>query len=99
MRIGSFPCQILPRTITAKSYEEAETSERHRHSFEINNDYRDILESNGMKVAGINRERDLIEIVELDNHHFFVGVQFHPEFKSRPQKPHPLFRKFIESCI
>ena len=73
-------------------------SERHRHRYEFNNNFKKILESKGMIMAGINPEKDLVEIIELKNHPFFVGVQFHPEFKSRPTRPHPLFTEFIKAC-
>lgn len=74
-------------------------SERHRHRYEVNNDFRKKLEDKGLIVAGINPERNLVEIIEIKNHPFFVATQFHPEFKSRPLKPHPLFREFIRAAI
>ena len=73
--------------------------ERHRHRYELNNDFRAKLEKAGMVMAGINPEKDLVEIIELPEHPFFVASQFHPEFKSRPLQPHPLFREFIKAAI
>jgi len=75
------------------------TSERHRHRYELNNEFREVLEAKGMVMAGINPEKGLVEIIELKNHPFFIGTQFHPEYKSRPLKPHPLFREFIRACL
>ncbi|MCL4427065.1 CTP synthetase, partial [Patescibacteria group bacterium] len=73
--------------------------ERHRHRYEFNNQYREILEKKGLVISGINKERDLVEIVELPNHPFFVGTQFHPEFTSRPLRPHPLFNAFVKAGL
>lgn len=108
MRLGEYKCKIKPKTLTFKAYfgsRTAKTSnpgfcfERHRHRYELNNKFREILEKKGMIMAGINPEKDLVEIIELKNHPFFVGTQFHPEYKSRPLKPHPLFREFIKIAI
>lgn len=99
MRLGAYECKIKPNTISAKAYKDSIISERHRHRYELNNDYREILEKNGLVMAGINPEKDLVEIIENKNHPFFVAVQFHPEFKSRPLRPHPLFREFIRASI
>jgi len=99
MRLGAYPCELKKGTISGKAYGDKTILERHRHRYEFNNEFRDKLEKVGMIVAGVNRERDLVEIVELKDHPFFVGVQFHPEFKSRPLSPHPLFREFIKSAI
>ncbi len=96
MRLGAYPCELRSGTVSRKAYGAARISERHRHRYEVNNDYRKLLESRGLTIAGINPNRDLIEIIELRDHPFFVGVQFHPEFKSRPLHPHPLFREFIK---
>jgi len=74
-------------------------SERHRHRYELNNEYRKTLEDKGMVMSGVNPERDLVEIIELPKHKFFIGTQFHPEFKSRPLRPHPLFLEFIKAAI
>lgn len=99
MRLGKYPCEIKPKTISAKAYQKLNISERHRHRYELNNDFRDILEKKGLIMAGVNPKRDLVEIIEIKNHPFFVGSQFHPEFKSRPLRPHPLFREFIKACM
>jgi len=99
MRLGAYPCRLIPHTKSHKAYGKVNISERHRHRYEFNNDYRRVLEDRGLVIAGINPERDLVEIVELKKHPFFVGVQFHPEFLSRPLRPHPLFREFIRAAI
>jgi len=99
MRLGAYKCKITPGTIAAKAYKTLDITERHRHRFEVNNSFRGTLEKKGLVVAGINLKRNLVEIIELPNHPFFVGVQFHPEFKSRPLSPHPLFREFIKAAM
>lgn len=99
MRLGAYNCQLVPGTISYNAYNQEMISERHRHRYELNNDYRDKLKENGLVVAGINPEKDLVEIIEIKDHPFFVATQFHPEFKSRPTKPHPLFREFIKASI
>jgi len=99
MRLGVYKCKIKPKTISFRAYGCLETSERHRHRYELNNEFREALEQKGMIMAGINSEKDLVEIIELKNHPFFLGTQFHPEYKSRPLKPHPLFREFIRVAI
>ncbi len=99
MRLGAYPCRVKKGTLAFKAYGKEQISERHRHRYEINNEYRDILESKGMVFSGINPERDLVEIAELKDHPFFMGTQFHPELKSRPLRPHPLFCEFIKAAI
>jgi len=99
MRLGSYDCELVPGTISGKAYDKSLISERHRHRYEFNNRYREILEKKGLTIAGINPQRNLVEIIEVKNHPFFVGSQFHPEFKSRPLNPHPLFREFIKASI
>jgi len=104
MRLGAYNCQIFPYTISFKAYggkgnKPLLISERHRHRYELNNDYRLILEKNGLIFSGINPEQNLVEIIELKNHPFFIASQFHPEFKSRPLKPHPLFKEFIKTAV
>ena len=99
MRLGAYPCRVKKDTLAFRAYGKEQISERHRHRYEINNEYRDILESKGMIFSGINPERDLVEIAELKNHPFFMGTQFHPELKSRPLRPHPLFCEFIKAAI
>ncbi|MDO8524032.1 MAG: CTP synthase [bacterium] len=101
MRLGAYNCKLKPGTISRKAYGSEIISERHRHRYELNNKYKEILEKSGLVVSGVNPEKDLVEIVELPRsvHPFFVGTQFHPEFKSNPLTPHPLFREFIRACI
>lgn len=98
MRLGAYACHIAEGTIASRAYGTSEISERHRHRYEFNNAYRDILVKHGLVIAGTNTERDLVEIIELKNHPFFVGVQFHPELKSRPLDPHPLFKEFVRAA-
>jgi CTP synthase len=99
MRLGAYDCKLAPGTISRKAYGKDLISERHRHRYEVNNSYRKILEEKGLIVAGINPKANLVEIIEIKNHPFFVAVQFHPEFKSRPLKPHPLFREFVSAAL
>jgi len=99
MRLGSYPCKITGSTLAFKAYKEDLVDERHRHRYELNNKYRKELEASGMIVSGTYLEKNLAEIVELRDHPWFVGCQFHPEFKSRPDRPHPLFREFISAAI
>jgi len=99
MRLGAYDCKLMPDTISFNAYGKELISERHRHRYELNNNYRAKLQEAGLVMAGVNPEKDLIEIVEIKNHPFFVATQFHPEFKSRPTNPHPLFREFIKASI
>ena len=99
MRLGAYDCDLKKGSKTAKTYGKAKISERHRHRYEFNNDYRDMVDKAGLKIVGVNKESDLVEIVELKDHPFFVGTQFHPEFKSRPMRPHPLFREFVKAAL
>ncbi|MCU0484926.1 MAG: CTP synthase [Anaerolineales bacterium] len=99
MRLGLYPCNIQPGTIAASAYEQAMVQERHRHRFELNNAYRDALQKNGMVFSGVSPDNRLVEIAELSGHPFMVGTQFHPEFLSRPTRPHPLFKAFVEAVI
>jgi CTP synthase len=94
MRLGSFPCSISRDSLAHKIYDSDVIKERHRHRFEFNNDFLSEFESAGMIASGFNSEQGLVEIVELNNHPWFVGVQFHPEYKSTVEKPHPLFVSF-----
>jgi CTP synthase len=96
MRLGSWDCKINKGTNSYRAYKSELISERHRHRYEVNNEYRNLLVSKGLIIGGINEKKDLVEIVELKDHPFFVGVQFHPELKSRPLAPHPLFKEFIK---
>jgi CTP synthase len=100
MRLGAFDCELKENTIAYESYNKKNVSERHRHRYEINSKYKDLLEKNKFIISGINPSSNLIEIVELDRelHPFFVGIQAHPEFKSKIMEPSPLFKKFIEIC-
>ncbi len=97
MRLGAFPCTLKKGTSSRDAYPVVNISERHRHRYEFNNNYRKEFEENGMIVSGESPDGMLVEIVEVEDHPWFVGVQFHPEFKSRPVKPHPLFRDFIKA--
>ncbi len=99
MRLGAYQCKIKPGSLAEQAYEKELISERHRHRYEVNNKYRQELEKRGLLISGINPKRDLVEIIELPNHPFFLGTQFHPEFKSRPLNPHPLFRAFIKAAL
>ena len=100
MRLGQCRCEIIDKNShTYRAYQADEISERHRHRYEFNNNFREQLAGAGMKAAGINPERNLVEIVEVEDHPWFVGVQFHPEFKSRPNRPHPLFRDLVGAAI
>jgi CTP synthase len=99
MRLGAFDCAIKPGTRAHKAYGKDLISERHRHRFELNNAYRSRLAEAGMVMSGVNPKLDLVEIVELPDHPFFVGVQFHPEYKTKPLQPQPLFRDFIAAAV
>lgn len=99
MRLGAYPCRLKEGTISARAYKEELISERHRHRFEFNNAYQEQLESAGLVIAGMNPDRNLVEIVENPEHPWFVGVQFHPEFQSKPRKAHPLFADFIAAAL
>ena len=100
MRLGQCRCEIIDKNSnTYKAYQADEISERHRHRYEFNNNFKEQLASAGMTAAGVNPERNLVEIVEIASHPWFVGVQFHPEFKSRPNRPHPLFRDLVGAAI
>lgn len=99
MRLGHYPCSIKPGTKTMAAYGEELIEERHRHRYEFNNKYREILTKAGMVLSGLSPDNRLVEIIELKGHPWFVGTQFHPEFKSRPNRPHPLFRDFIKVAL
>ena len=99
LRLGAYPCALKPGTFAAAAYGEEEISERHRHRYEFNNAYRQQLEESGLIVSGTSPDGTLVEIVELADHPWFLGCQFHPEFQSKPMKPHPLFRDFIKAAI
>lgn len=99
MRLGSYPCSLGDGTRARKIYGAPLIHERHRHRYEFNNKYRPLFTKHGMTLSGVCEERDLVEIIELSDHPWFVGVQFHPEFKSRPLSPHPLFTSFVEASL
>lgn len=99
LRLGAYPCCIQPNTTMEKCYKSAEISERHRHRYEFNNEYREALTSAGLTFSGLSPDGRLVETVELSDRPFYVGVQFHPEFKSRPNKPHPLFEGFVGASL
>ena len=99
LRLGSYPCVVSPKTTMSALYERTEISERHRHRYEFNNDYEDALTKAGLTVCGRSPDKRLVEAVEISAFPFYVGVQFHPEFKSRPNCPHPLFKGFIKASI
>lgn len=101
MRLGAFPCDLKPNTVVHKYYGADQISERHRHRFEFNNKFRSTIESKGLVLSGVCSDRDLVEIVELPEevHPFYVAVQFHPEFQSKPLKPHPLFLGFVKTAM
>jgi len=99
MRLGAYPCKLKKGSLAYKAYDRNKISERHRHRFEFNNKYREVLESSGMVLCGKSPDNILVEIVELKDHPWFLGCQFHPEFKSTPLNPHPLFREFVKSSL
>ncbi len=99
MRLGAYPCVLEPDTHASRAYKVRDISERHRHRYEFNNAYRGILTRLGLKISGLSPDGELVEITEIEDHPWFLGCQFHPEFKSRPTDPHPLFRAFIAAAL
>ncbi|MDX1995844.1 MAG: CTP synthase, partial [bacterium] len=99
MRLGLYPCKLTPGTKAADAYGQEMVKERHRHRFEFNNLYRTAFEENGARFSGLSPDGRLVEIVEMEDHPFMVGSQFHPEFLSRPNAPHPLFAAFIQAAL
>ena len=99
MRLGAYPCDLLPGSRVREIYDADHISERHRHRYEVNINYRQILETNGLRFSGLSPDGELPEIVEIPDHPWFVGVQFHPELKSKPFEPHPLFTSFIKAAV
>ncbi len=99
MRLGAYPCAIKPGTLAAQIYGKTKISERHRHRYEVNNEYRERLEAAGLVLCGLSPDGRLVEMVELPGHPHFVGCQFHPEFKSKPHQPHPLFTSFVRAAV
>ncbi|MBO5550386.1 MAG: CTP synthase, partial [Lachnospiraceae bacterium] len=99
LRLGSYPCRIAEGSRMERCYGENEIRERHRHRYEFNNEYRELLQEKGLVLSGMSPDGKLVETVELPGNDYYIGVQFHPEFKSRPNRPHPLFKAFIESAL
>jgi CTP synthase len=99
MRLGAQPCRLVSGTRTREIYDVGEISERHRHRYEVNSNYVAMLEEAGMKMSGWSLDDELVEIIELPSHPWFVACQFHPEFKSRPRGGHPLFTSYIEAAL
>ena len=99
MRLGEYKCRVEKDSFSGRAYQTSVVYERHRHRYEFNNEYRDILEKAGLKAVGLYPEKDLVEIVEIPDHPWFVATQFHPEFNSKPQAPHPLFRDFVKASL
>jgi len=99
MRLGVYPCVLVTGTKVQSAYNQMEIKERHRHRYEINNLYRQELEEKGLKISGMSPDQSLVEIIEIPDHPWFVGCQFHPEYKSRPNRPHPLFLGLIKAAI
>ena len=99
MRLGAWPCSLKPGSLAAQAYGTDRISERHRHRYEVNNRYRPQLEAGGLVLSGLSPDGHLVEMVEWPAHPWFVAVQFHPELKSQPLQPHPLFRDFIGAAV
>jgi CTP synthase len=99
MRLGAYPCRLVKPSRASDAYDAQEISERHRHRYEVNNEYRERMERDGLLFSGFSPDATLVEMIELPYHPWFVGGQFHPEFKSRPKRPQPLFREFIRAAL
>jgi CTP synthase len=99
MRLGAYPCALKEGSLARSIYNAKEISERHRHRFEVNNFYRDQAEQKGLVFSGLSPDRTLVEMLEVAGHPWFIGVQFHPEFLSKPLAPHPLFSSFVKAAI
>jgi CTP synthase len=99
MRLGAFPCTLLPNSVAADAYGTVEISERHRHRYEFANEYKEPLAAAGLVLSGTSPDKKLVEVVELSDHPYFVGCQFHPEFKSKPAAAHPLFARFVKAAL
>jgi CTP synthase len=99
MRLGAYPCRLRPGSRVAQIYGTDQVSERHRHRYEVNNSYRDLLAEYGLRCTGLSPDGSLVEMVELPEHPWFIGCQFHPELRSRPTRPHPLFASFIKAAL
>jgi CTP synthase len=99
MRLGLYPCKLMPGSLAAECYGEELVYERHRHRYEFNNEYREPIEMSGLRISGTSPDGRLVEMIELPGHAWFLAVQFHPEFTSRPNRPQPLFREFVKASI
>ena len=99
LRLGSYPCVLADDSLSLKLFGQKEIQERHRHRYEVNNDFRRILVDKGMTLSGLSPDGRIVEMIELKDHPFFIGTQAHPELKSRPNRPHPLFRGFVEAAL
>ena len=99
MRLGAYPCKLSRGTKAYEAYKKLEISERHRHRYEFNNQFRETLAKEGLTFSGIFLQGELVEIIEITSHAWFLACQFHPEFKSRPMTPHPLFKQFIKATL
>src|SRR4029077_13867033 len=99
MRLGTYKCALKAGSLAQKLYGKDEVDERHRHRYEVNNQYRGRLQEAGLVMSGVNQELNLVEMIELSGHPHFIGCQFHPEFKSKPFAPHPLFSGFVRAAL
>jgi len=99
IRLGAWPCKLKKGSRIQEIYNKTRVSERHRHRYEVNNKFRSRLEKKGLVIAGTSPDNQLVEAIEISDHPFFIGTQFHPEYKSRPLAPHPLFVEFIKVCL
>ena len=99
LRLGSYPCTLAEGSLAQKLYGQPEITERHRHRYEVNNYYRKDLESNGMLLSGLSPDGRIVEMCEISDHPWFIATQAHPEFKSRPNRPHPLFKGFVGAAL
>lgn len=99
MRLGKYPCKVQPKSKAFEVYKSEEISERHRHRYEVNNEYRKALSEKGMDFSGVSPDDKLVEMMELRDHPYFIACQFHPELKSRPDRPHPLFLGFVKAVV
>jgi CTP synthase len=98
MRLGAYTCRLRPGSRVSSIYGAPEVSERHRHRYEVDNGYRDVLAEHGMRCTGLSPDGSLVEMIELPEHPWYVGCQFHPELRSRPTRPHPLFASFVAAA-
>jgi len=99
MRLGSYPCNLVHGTLAAQIYGSTRIEERHRHRYEVNNDFREVLQEHGMVTSGVSPDYRLVEMVEIPDHPYFIATQAHPEFKSRPNRPHPLFEGLVKAAV